>query len=141
LVQSHLLAEVLAEVLLHLVITNQAILVDLAEELIDNHHQTKEMEMTHQLVHLKEILEEDNLTHVILAEVPAEVPAEAAVMVLNQMVEVVLLLQRQDLVLVFVKEEDQLLLLVETAVLQIEDKAVEVAEETKDLILEVAQVL
>ena len=71
----------------------------------------------------------------------AEVPAEAAVMVLNQMVEVVLLLQRQDLVLVFVKEEDQLLLLVETAVLQIEDKAVEVAEETKDLILEVAQVL
>ena len=70
------------------------------------------------------------------AEEPAEEPAEAVPVVLAEMVEVVLLLQLQEAQLVIVKEEDQLLLLVETAVLQIEDKVAEVVEETQEVILE-----
>ena len=77
-----------------------------------------------------------NLIQPILAEEPAEEPAEAVPVVLAEMVEVVLLLQLQEAQLVIVKEEDQLLLLVETAVLQIEDKVADVVEETQEVILE-----
>ena len=48
LVQSHLLAEALAEVQLHLLFHHQEALEDPVAVLIDNHHQTQELEILHQ---------------------------------------------------------------------------------------------